>query len=104
MMEDEPTNPKWLYFYAKELHYANEDMHIIETNLIKAIDLYKQSTYKSIKLKQYYYYVIFYFKRDNPKLNEYLDLLEELQPLCSDVNYYRSLILFYDIRLKTGKC
>ncbi|WHS78590.1 hypothetical protein OF864_01270 [Bacillus cereus] len=31
------------------------------------------------------------------------EVLEELQPLCSDVNYYRSLILFYDIRLKTGK-
>ncbi|MEH7221245.1 SunS family peptide S-glycosyltransferase, partial [Bacillus toyonensis] len=46
MMEEEPSNPKWLYFYARELHYAREETHIIETLLIKAIDLYKQSTYK----------------------------------------------------------
>ncbi|KAA2392128.1 SunS family peptide S-glycosyltransferase [Bacillus cereus] len=104
MMEDEPSNPKWLYFYAKELHYANEDMHIIETNLIKAIDLYKQSTYKRYQAEAILLLCnILFQKRQIRKLNEYLDLLEELQPLCSDVNYYRSLILFYDIRLKTGK-
>lgn len=69
MMEDEPSNPKWLYFYAKELHYANEDMHIIETNLIKAIDLYKQSTYKRYQAEAILLLCnILFQKETNPKV------------------------------------
>lgn len=104
MMELEPSNPKWLYFYARELYQVKEEVERIHPLLLKAITLYGTSTYKRYQPEAILLLCKIYFQTGQfRKLSECLDLLENLHPHCTDVNYYRAMLLFFDIRVKTKK-
>lgn len=105
MMDIEPSNPKWLYFYAKELYFLNEkNNQYIYTILIKCLNLYKSSNY-------YRYYgetisllceILFKLNKFN-ELNNYVDLLEKIFPNCADISYYRGCLIYLDIQNRIKK-
>lgn len=105
MIKIEPYNPKWLYFYARELYFVNKkDLQCIYDILIKCLNLYRSSNY-------YRYYgetisllcqILFKLKKFN-ELNKYLDELEKVFPNCSDVDYYRAYLIYLDTQSKTEK-
>ncbi|MGE7868008.1 SunS family peptide S-glycosyltransferase [Bacillus paramycoides] len=104
MIELEPSNPKWLYFYARELYQVKEGVERIQPLLLKAMTLYGTSTYKRYQPEVTLLLCKIYFQTGQfQKLSECVDLLESLHPNCSDVDYYRTVLLFFDIRVRTKK-
>lgn len=103
MIDIEPLNPKWLYFYARELYSLNEkDNNYIYSILKKCLALYENSNYY-----RYYKETISLFCKvlfDLNKLNElskYLCSLEKLNPNCLDSAYYRGYLMHLDIQNRT---
>lgn len=104
MIEFEPRNPKWLYFYAKELYATTKAVTETKGILFQAIELYNTSAY-------YRYYAetvhmlcsILYRVGNFVELKKYIDLLEEVFPNCLDIDYYRGGLLFLDLRSKMEK-
>ncbi|MEK4419077.1 SunS family peptide S-glycosyltransferase [Bacillus cereus] len=104
MINIEPKNPKWLFFYARELEQGNKDSTLIKNVLLEGIELYN-----SIPDKHYYLDTmlllckILFQTNDFKKLNELLKLLEQNFPNCSDITYYKTALIFLDIQLKAKK-
>lgn len=104
MIKSDPDNPKWLYFYARELYQTQGDILLIKSTLFKALELYKDSSYKR-------YYVetvsllcrVLFETKDFTGLNDYLKVLDNITSNCSDIDYYNSMLLFFNLQLKIRK-
>jgi SunS family peptide S-glycosyltransferase len=102
MIEQEPQNPKWFYFYGRELYEYKEDIQVVKNILLKAVTLYKSSSYK-----RYYFETILLFcdvllqTGDFKMLYEHIMLLEKEFPECIDTDYFKASMIFVDIRNKT---
>jgi SunS family peptide S-glycosyltransferase len=107
MLSEEYTNPKWPYFYARDLLNSNKDenLDIVKDNLIKAIDLYEKNyiytRYKNETLSLLC--KICLQRNEILDLNKYVDLLDKNSPNCIDVIYYRSIILMNQLEYKKNK-
>jgi hypothetical protein len=106
MLQQEPGNPKWLYFYAREIYNItdNPNMEEIKSTLMDAIERYHSSVYK-----RYYPETILFLcdllVRTNSysQLSQYIDLLEQVSPGCADIDYYRATMIFKDLTVRTAK-
>jgi len=104
MMKIEPNNPKWLYFYSRELYQTQRDIALVQSVLFKALELYENSSYTR-------YYVdtiallcrVLFESKNYQKLTECLNILENNTLNCSDIDYYNSALLFYNLLLRIKK-
>lgn len=104
MINLEPKNPKWLFFYGRELEQANEDSALIKSVLLKALDLYNSSSDKRYYLDTILLLCKILFQiNDFKRLNELIKLSEQKFPNCSDIAYYKTALMFLDIQLKVKK-
>lgn len=103
MLEIEPSNPKWFYFYARELYNSKGDIRIVKNYLIKSIEL-SQNTNSRFFLDAMLLLCRILFENNDFKLLEsYLDLFEQIYPNCSDIDYYRALMIKMSIEQKITK-
>ncbi|WP_088013374.1 SunS family peptide S-glycosyltransferase [Gottfriedia acidiceleris] len=104
MINIEPKNPKWLFFYARELEQANDDSTLIKNVLFNALDLYNSSSDKRYYLDTMLLLCkILFLTRDFKELSEILKSLEQTFPNCLDIAYYKATLFFIDIQLKVKK-
>jgi len=99
MMEKESTNPKWAFFFARELYHQKRELPV--GLLMKAQQLYESSSYKRYYVESVNLLCRTLFEvRDFKKLNVYLEKLEELIPNCSDIDYFRTMMIFFNLQMK----
>ncbi|OQR53364.1 SunS family peptide S-glycosyltransferase [Bacillus sp. CDB3] len=104
MLELEPSNPKWSYFYARELYQAKKGIEKVYSILLTTMKLYETSNYKRYQSETILLLCKICCQTDRfQKLNEFVSLLEYVHPNCSDVNYYRAILLSFDIRVRAKK-
>lgn len=103
MLEIEPLNAKWLYFYAREIYNSNGDINLIKDTLIKAIDLGRCTNSRFTIDAILLLCRVLFESNDFKLLDIYINLLEKLYPQCIDADYYRALIIKLDIDYKINK-
>lgn len=107
MLNIEPNNPKWAYFYGRDLANCNKNtnLDIAKHYLIKAVKLYgnncNYTRYRNETLALIC--KICLLRNEIAELNKYVDLLELYSSDCIDVSYYRSIILLTQIEYKKDK-
>lgn len=100
MMEIDPLNPKWFYFYARELYNSKDDIHIVKDSLIKAIELSKSTNSRFSLDAMLMLCRVLFENNDFKLLEDHLGLFEQLYPNCSDTDYYRALMIRMNIEQK----
>lgn len=104
MILTEPNNPKWLYFYARELQQENVDLNELAIILEKALILFESSKYKRYLPETIILYCQVLLKTNSfEKLIIQIEYLEKLMPNCLDVDYFRAIIIFIQTNIKLGK-
>jgi SunS family peptide S-glycosyltransferase len=104
MIELEPDNPKWLFFYARELEQANKDNHEIKNTLIKAINIYDHYEDKRYYIDTLLLLCKILFKTAGFKeLSHYITILEKEFPNCIDSSYYKANLLLLNTQMKLRK-
>ncbi|MEO2222683.1 SunS family peptide S-glycosyltransferase [Priestia megaterium] len=101
MLKKDRNNPKWLYFYAREVIQTTNDSELAKNLLDKALHLQK-----SFHDNRYHLDILLLLceiSLKNNKLQElfyYVSVLEKNFPLCTDIEYFKTAILFVDIQSK----
>jgi SunS family peptide S-glycosyltransferase len=104
MIEKEPLNPKWHYFYARELSIKKQNIDEALLHLKMAIKIYENPRNNYLRYQEETLILIckiLFNKGDFSQLNNYINKLETLNKNCIDIDYFRGLILFTDIRNRT---
>ncbi|MEH7628428.1 SunS family peptide S-glycosyltransferase [Bacillus subtilis] len=100
MLRLEPENPKWLFFFGRELHLLDKDEEAIDY-LKKSINNYKKFNDQRHFIDALVLLCTLLLQRNNyVDLTLYLDILETEYPRCVDVDYFRSAILLVDMQNK----
>ncbi|UDW03914.1 SunS family peptide S-glycosyltransferase (plasmid) [Bacillus cereus] len=98
MIQLEPGNPKWLFFYARELNQAKSDKRLVENVLLSAIDLYKFKSDKRFLIESLSLLCKIYFElKDFKSLIKYISVIEEEYPDFYDIEFYKASLLLLDI-------
>ncbi|MDR5041910.1 SunS family peptide S-glycosyltransferase [Bacillus thuringiensis] len=101
MIELEPNNPKWLFFYARELEQGNKDNHEIKNTLINAINAYDHYEDKRYYIDTLLLLCKILFKTAEFKeLSHYITILEKEFPNCIDSSYYKANLLLLNTQMK----
>lgn len=108
MLKIEPDNPKWFYFYGKELHLnKTKTSDIIVSHLTTAIELFRTKDNKNDKSHYVDCLVLLctvLLENNNLSLlNKYLKVLDEDFPESADSIFFKASLLFMDIQNKSEK-
>ncbi|MDA7027082.1 SunS family peptide S-glycosyltransferase [Bacillus sp. CLL-7-23] len=102
MMKEEKENPKWNYFYARALCFLDQDKEVIKASLLQGLKLFDRW-----EDKRYYPHLIYYLCKISYETNDYTNLKKYIvmldnctNSLCSDVDYFNTLILLTSIQYK----
>ncbi|MEB9370601.1 MULTISPECIES: SunS family peptide S-glycosyltransferase [Bacillus] len=98
MIQLEPNNPKWLFFYARELNQVKADKKLVKNVLLKAIDLYEFSSEKRFLIESILLLCKISFEmKDFKTLIKYVSLVEKEFPNCYDIEFYKASLLLFDL-------
>ncbi|PFD11888.1 SunS family peptide S-glycosyltransferase, partial [Bacillus thuringiensis] len=93
-----PNNPKWLFFYARELNQVKADKKLVKNVLLKAIDLYEFSSEKRFLIESILLLCKISFEmKDFKTLIKYVSLVEKEFPNCYDIEFYKASLLLFDL-------
>jgi SunS family peptide S-glycosyltransferase len=101
MMESEPLNLKWHYFYARELEFLKKK------DKAKKVISNSLKLYESTSEKRYYletnllYCKILLEEGSLNELSNQLNKLENKYPNCIDIDYFNATLLCLDIQKRT---
>ena len=95
MLEKEPKNPRWMYFYARDAKEVISEETYIDLlkkviNICKEIEEFKYFKIRALSDLINYMLVI----RNYEEANKFISKLEALYPDLSDVVYYKTLLEF----------